>query len=446
MSSVGRSGGGGELAIADADAVAVIDPGKHSLLADIPVGSSPAQVTAGAGALWVATPRPPDTVSRIDPRTRAVSQTIAVGNGPAAVAVGAGGVWVVNSLDGTLSWISPATNEVVKTIPTGNSPSGVCVAAGAVWVASPYDRSIVRFDPVSATHDDDPLDDQPTQLACGGGSVWATSQIVRDGHPAEHRRPAEPSSARIGVGRNPSGLAWGDGALWVANTDDGTVSRIDGRSGVQTAVIPLGTTSGPTSVAADGERRLGRQRASGHRGPHRSRSQRRRQTLKTGNHPQGLAVVDGALWVSVRATGAQHRGGTLRVVHTATPTASRRPRPLDPAARLRRMGAPSRLTNDGLVAFRRVGGRAGEHAGARSGGVGAGADRRWPHLRLPAAPRAALLHGRGGARLRRPPRPGARPAREREHRIVLHGDPRRPALPGAAQQGALRPLLRHPGR
>jgi peptide/nickel transport system substrate-binding protein len=80
-------------------------------------------------------------------------------------------------------------------------------------------------------------------------------------------------------------------------------------------------------------------------------------TLKIGNRPQGLAVVDGALWVTVRASGARHRGGTLHILHTVAEdglrmTADR----LDPAHGYDGWGSLT-LTNDGLVAFRRVGGR-----------------------------------------------------------------------------------------
>jgi YVTN family beta-propeller protein len=355
---VGRSGGGGELAIAAADAVAVIDPTHHSLLAEIPVGSSPSQVTAGASALWVANTGA-GTVSRIDPHTRAVSQAIPVGNGPSAVAVGLSGVWVVNTLDGTMSWISPVTNQVVKTIPAGNSPSGVCVAAGAVWVASTYDRSILRFDPVTRRTTTIQLDDQPTQLACGGGSVWAASQSSGT---VTQVRPGKDRGAvvrRIPVGRNPSAVAWGHGALWVANTDDGTVWRLDGRSGVPTAVVPLGSHSGPTSIVVTGGAVwVANERAGtvARIDPARNKVVK---TLTTGNHPQGLAVVDGALWVTVRASGAQHRGGTLRVLHTVMtdgvrPTAVH----LDPAHGYDGWGSLI-LTNDGLVAFRGAGGRQG---------------------------------------------------------------------------------------
>jgi YVTN family beta-propeller protein len=333
--------------------VAEIDPGKHSLLADIPVGSSPAQVAAGAGALWVAN-EAGGTVSRIDPHTRAVSQTITVGNGPAALAVGARGVWVVNSLDGTLKWISPVTNEVVKTIPAGNSPSGVCVTAGAVWVASTYDHSIVRFDPVRLRTTTTRLDDQPTQLACGGGSVWAAGQNSGTVTQLSPRRGRAVVSKRISVGRGPSGLAWGQGAVWVANAGDGTVSRIDGRRGARTAVIRLGSESGPAGVVAGaGGIWVANERAGtvARIDPARNRVA---QTLKTGNHPQGLALVDGALWVSVRATGSRHRGGTLHVVHIMLPRPSAAL--LDPAHGYDGWESLG-LTNDGLVIFRRVGGQ-----------------------------------------------------------------------------------------
>ncbi|MGZ4275772.1 MAG: protein kinase domain-containing protein [Solirubrobacteraceae bacterium] len=353
----GHSGASGKLTIAAADAVAVIDPGKRSLISEIPVGASPAQMTAGAGALWVANTGG-GTVSRLDPRTRTVTQAITVGNGPSAVAVGAGGVWAVNTLDDTLSWISPVTNAEVKKVPLGNGLSGVCVAAGAVWVASTYDSSIFRYDPVTSRTTTIHLDDQPTQLACGGGSVWAASQS--SGSVTQVSTAGRGAVVgRIAVGRGPSAVAWGHGALWVANTDDGTVSRVDGRRGVQTAVIALASGSDPTSiVVGPGGIWVASERAGtvARIDPARNAAVK---TLTLGNRPQGLAVVGGALWVSVRAAGAQHRGGTLRVVNPVTidgfrPTV----RVLDPAHSYD--GWPTlSLTNDGLVTFRRVGGQEG---------------------------------------------------------------------------------------
>ena len=350
------SGGGGHVVIAAADEVAMIDPGKHSLIDEIPVGAAPAQVAAGAGAVWVANSGA-GTVSRIDPRTRTVSQTIAVGNGPSAVAVGLGGVWAVNTLDDTLSWISPDTHAEVKKVPVGGGPSGVCVAAGAVWVASTYDSSILRFDPVTERNTTIHLDERPTQLACGGGSVWVASQA--SGSVTQVSGTSRAVVRRIAVGRGPSGVAWGDRALWVANTDDGTVSRVDGRRGVQTAVITLASGSNPTGVVAG----PGGVWVASERGGTVSRidpvHNRVRKTIDLGTGPQGLAVVDGALWVSVRAAGAHHRGGTLRVLHPVTLDGFRlTARLLDPAHGYDGWSTLP-LTNDGLVAFRRAGGRDG---------------------------------------------------------------------------------------
>jgi ABC-type transport system substrate-binding protein len=166
---------------------------------------------------------------------------------------------------------------------------------------------------------------------------------------------------RITVGNGPSGLAWGRGALWVANTADGTVSRIDARTGVQTAVIPVGSHAGPGDVAVG----AGGVWVSNELAGTIARIDPARdtvvKTLKIGNQPRGVAVIDDSLWVGVRATGTQHRGGTLRILQPAVgaggPNALSASG-LDPASGY----GPWKilqLTNDGLVAFRRVGGRQG---------------------------------------------------------------------------------------
>ncbi|HEY7622893.1 MAG TPA: ABC transporter substrate-binding protein [Solirubrobacteraceae bacterium] len=351
---IARSGGHAAHAVADADAVAVIDPNRTSLVRDIQVGSGPSQVVAGAGALWVANTNA-GTVSRIDPRTRTVNQTVLVGSGPSDVAVGARGVWVVNNLDGTLSWISPATDQVVATKSVGNGPSGVCVAAGAVWIASSYDSNVVRFDPATGGKTTIHVDDEPTRLACGGGSVWAASEgsgTVTQVDPHGRGKVVR----RIPVGNGPSGLAWGSGALWVANRLDGTVSRIDGRRGVQSAVIPVGARTGPADVAVGAGRVWVSNELAGTVDPIDPANDEIGKPLKIGNRPQGLAVVDGSLWVGVRAVGAQHRGGTLRVLQPAVGAGGPwSPAGFDPASGYGPWGI-LQLTNDGLVAFRRVGG------------------------------------------------------------------------------------------
>jgi YVTN family beta-propeller protein len=351
---VARSGGGGAtLARIDANAVAVIDPGHASLIKQVPSGASPSQIVSGARAVWV-TNTDAGTVSRIDPNTYTVIQTITVGSGPGAIAVGDGAVWVVNSLSGTLSWIDPSTNDVVETIPLGNGPSGVCVGGGAVWVANSDDRTIWRIDPqtghrTKTIH----LDTAPTQLACGGGAVWASSESA--GKVTEIDARTGDVLQEIGVGNGASGIAYGAGAVWAANTLDGTVSRIDPRSGVPTT-FPIGSGDGPASVAADSHNVWVSNEFGGtvvRIDPKRGTVLKR---LTVGRRPQGLALVNGELWVGVAASGARHRGGTLRILTELTfGSVDFDPATMNSVLSNGLIG----ITNDGLTAFRRIGGRSG---------------------------------------------------------------------------------------
>jgi peptide/nickel transport system substrate-binding protein len=78
--------------------------------------------------------------------------------------------------------------------------------------------------------------------------------------------------------------------------------------------------------------------------------------LRLGNEPRALAVVGGRLWAALAATGAGHRGGTLRVAFNGALDRI----DLDPGTSYNSdaWGFLS-LTHDGLTAFRRAGGRAG---------------------------------------------------------------------------------------
>ena len=81
----------------------------------------------------------------------------------------------------------------------------------------------------------------------------------------------------INVGSRPRGVAFGDGSVWVANSGDGTVSRVDPRTDRVTATIAVGQS------------------------------------------PQALVVTAGSVWVSVAARAAAARSpsgtpaGVLRI-------------------------------------------------------------------------------------------------------------------------------------
>jgi YVTN family beta-propeller protein len=333
-----------------ADSVGVISPARGVVTADVPVGSSPSAVAAGAGSVWVAN-YDDNTVSRIDPATHA-TQTIPVDSTPSGIAVGAGAVWVANNFGGTVSRIAPAVNRVVQTIRVGNGPSGVAVGDGSVWVTNSSDGTLTRIDAVSGdVRPTIPLGGGATDVALGLGAVWVSD--AANGRVLRIDPQTDQITEPINVGTGPSAITVGFGSVWVANSLDGTVSRIDPQTNQVAATIPVG--DGPSAIAV-GTRGVWVANEFGHSvvriDPATNHVAR---TVTVGNKPLGLAAAGGLLWVSAQDSGASHRGGTLTALQNASFGS------LDPSGLKGSLGSLYSLymTNDGLTAFARVGGSDG---------------------------------------------------------------------------------------
>jgi streptogramin lyase len=206
--------------------------------------ADPGGIAAGAGSVWV-TSRVRGTVTRIDPKSlKPGGKPIAVGAEPADIALGAGAAWVANTANGIVTRIDAATGEADAPIPVADfQVLGLCFGEGGVWVAKTDDRlaqriEVVRIDPDSSTVGQDAASIPaaiPVRLAAGEGGVWATlaggvrppATNARSGQlalldPADLTTPANLTR----VGERPAGIALGDGAVWAANSGDGTVTRI----------------------------------------------------------------------------------------------------------------------------------------------------------------------------------------------------------------------------
>jgi YVTN family beta-propeller protein len=83
---------------------------------------------------------------------------------------------------------------------------------------------------------------RPTALAAGFGSVWVTNSADDSVSRVDAKTK---SSVPIPVGSSPSGIAVGAGAVWVANSGDGTVSKIDPKTS-RVTTIPV--RPGPTGI------------------------------------------------------------------------------------------------------------------------------------------------------------------------------------------------------
>ncbi len=175
-------------------------------------------------------------------------QTLDIGESANGVAYGGGSVWVTNSEERAVVQVNPDPLGVVQTIRGGERARSVAVGQGAVWVANTIDGTLSRIDLAGGATKTirgrrGPGRDR-RRPGCGVGDERG------DRHRAAHRsalreRSCSPSASAMA---RPASLSV-NGAVWVANRLDGTVSRIDPATNSVSATIPE-VGANPTAVAA----------------------------------------------------------------------------------------------------------------------------------------------------------------------------------------------------
>ena len=201
-------------------------------------------------------------------------------------------------------------------------------------------------------------------------------------HPEDRPRQWPPRRRRSGSGTNPSALAAGAGALWVASEEAGRSPGSTRARGRVVQAIPVG--SGAERGGRRRGRGVGRQPPGRDPGAHRPRAQRVTWSDAVGSDPTAVAVGEGAVWVAggeegpssrstptARASSSggrpgsspaaitvaggsvwaaadaprsAHRGGTLRVLIPSSPKPSQTLDWLDPQALQGLGGVQSRVT------------------------------------------------------------------------------------------------------
>jgi class 3 adenylate cyclase/streptogramin lyase len=298
---VALTSGGSASVKLGATSLAVIDPGSSKVVDGIDLGFKSSMIAAGRGYVWVVDPKG-STLLKVDPHTRTVVNRIgiAVGAGtvPFGIAVGHGSVWlaVLRGTRQVVLELGPEVGDLRHTIPFGGEAEGpvlfrlhpLAVGGGAVWAIDPSVGGLWRIDPRTgrARKLAEGLD--ALSLAAGGGAVWvagssgvtkidAATGLELGSTPVGSQAFGETASVALSrnavwfavssgatlsqidpqsvaatqtfpVGKGPSGVAVGEGAVWVANSRDGTVSRV-GTQGGETQTISLGQT--PGGIVAD---------------------------------------------------------------------------------------------------------------------------------------------------------------------------------------------------
>jgi hypothetical protein len=239
-----------------------IDPTEDAVVATIEVDGSPQGIAWGAGWVWVtrAAAGPGDLV-RIDPRTnRLAGAPITLGYGPGPIVYHQGALWVANTglTVGEVSEaidfqgpamvrVDPVTGEMTSVDGPPGSPEAT--GEGAVWgiafgeVLHPGKvggDAVVRVDPASASVTSVTPVDRAQDVAFGDGVVWvmttppSTDPVL---FIPERRKPGtivliDPATNTAASdplpvpGLQPIDLATGEGSAWVADYNDGTVTRI----------------------------------------------------------------------------------------------------------------------------------------------------------------------------------------------------------------------------
>jgi len=168
---------------------------------------------------------------------------------PVSVAPGANFVWVVSDDAGLVTAYDAESGHRAGIHYEVPQPRAAAIGPGYVWVISA--DSLYRLDVKGGDIDrSDVHFTDATDVAVDPKGIW----VVDRGPPAKAIRIDPKTLEQTGdafVGVGPQGIDAGPGAVWVANTDDGTVTEID--PDTAEAVNNAITVGGrPSDVAAGG--------------------------------------------------------------------------------------------------------------------------------------------------------------------------------------------------
>ena len=173
---------------------------------------------------------------------------------------------------------------------TSRGASQVAVALDSVAVIDANANRVVGDVPVGAG---------PSAVAFGAGAVWVANAFDQTLSRIDPR--TRKVAATIGIGTDETAVAVGYGSVWVAGGNDGVVTRVDPGSNAVIRRIPLGQTTNlltdPVFAVAAGEGGVWTTVGDSvvRVDPKPPYGVTRRITVR---HPNGVAVGGGAVWVT----------------------------------------------------------------------------------------------------------------------------------------------------
>ena len=265
-----------------------------------------------------------------------------------------GAVWVANNFDGTVWRLDPVTDERVASVRVGNSPTALAYGAGKLWVANAGDATVVAIDPKTDTAGR-PItvgaDPSGVAVSRDPASVWVTSRSQNSVFVIDPR--SNQVTQRVNVGSGPTAVAAGFGSVWVANSLDGTVDRIDALTHTPIGLVRVGHEPSSLTVDDRGSVWVGNESGDSVWRIDAGGDQAVTARVGVGSAPTALAAGQSNVYVASGPSRVAHRGGTFTYLlgHGRVT--------LDPAIVGISTAGPSSVLYDGLVGFKRVGGSEG---------------------------------------------------------------------------------------
>jgi ABC-type transport system substrate-binding protein/DNA-binding SARP family transcriptional activator len=300
VTAVVTTGGGDAHATVAPNSVVELRP-SGSIAATVAVGALPVALTSGAGSLWVAN-LVDRSVTRVDPSTHRAVRTISIDGAPTGLAGTKGAIWIADGT-GNVSDLDPAWNRIrtagrFAAAGSGfygsSTPRPALAAFGSIWVVDP-DGYVSRLDPATgrrvASID---VGNEPSAIAAGAGSVWVTNSA--DGT-VTRIDPATLLTTPIPVGHGPAAIAVDERGVWIANSGDDAVVRVDPETNAVAGTTHVG--SGPTALLATPAAIWVANGSDGTVMRLDSRSGRVQKKIRVGGTPDAFAAVGGQVWVAV---------------------------------------------------------------------------------------------------------------------------------------------------
>ncbi|HET9497773.1 MAG TPA: serine/threonine-protein kinase [Candidatus Limnocylindria bacterium] len=247
-------------------------------------------------------------VSRVDAVTGDLS-LIDVGAGPQGITTGNLApeaedpelfVWVTNTTDETLTEIDadqPDRSAPVQTL--GFRPGGIAYGDGYLWIIDAQLDALVQRDTATRRPVGEPIEvgAGPVAVAAGDGAAWVSNSLDR----SISRIPATFGSADapIGLSFTPGALAFDHeaGALWIVDTDGDAVLRLDANTRREVERIDVGQT--PVAVAVGAGSVWVANEFDGSVSRIDPATNTVIDTIVIGGAPRGIAVSGNTVWVAV---------------------------------------------------------------------------------------------------------------------------------------------------